>query len=107
MLTGLKLIAGLLGALKAEGDRFKTALEDKDKLFERNEKQLFFNFMRKMLSWRPEDRFTAGELLKDPLWPGDTQAMSDCPGQEDGHVDEAIWQPSKISNACAVAIKNQ
>ena len=30
------------------------------------DKELFLNFMRRMLCWLPEDRATAKELKKDP-----------------------------------------
>ena len=35
-------------------------------VIEGNEKQMFLNFVSRMLRWRPEERGTAQELLSDP-----------------------------------------
>lgn len=41
-------------------------LEDSEEFLEGKNKEMFMTFMRGMLQWRPEDRKTAKELLKDP-----------------------------------------
>lgn len=44
-----------------------TSLEKSEKFLEEGKnKELFMEFMRGMLQWRPEDRKTAKELLDDP-----------------------------------------
>ena len=42
-------------------------LETKLTVLEGDEKQMFLNFVSRLLQWRPEDRATAEELLSD-LW---------------------------------------
>ncbi|KAK2731592.1 hypothetical protein FQN55_004555 [Onygenales sp. PD_40] len=42
------------------------SLEDLETRLEGNDKVLFLKFIRSMLSWLPEDRKTARELLNDP-----------------------------------------
>lgn len=41
-------------------------LESSEDYLEGENKRMFMAFMRGMLQWRPEDRKTARELLKDP-----------------------------------------
>jgi serine/threonine-protein kinase SRPK3 len=41
-------------------------LENSLTSFTGEDKTLFLQFIRRMLRWMPEDRATAGELLKDP-----------------------------------------
>ncbi|PYI11064.1 CMGC protein kinase [Aspergillus sclerotiicarbonarius CBS 121057] len=41
-------------------------LESSEEFLEGRNKDMFLNFMRGMLQWRPEDRKTAKELLEDP-----------------------------------------
>jgi len=40
--------------------------EKKLTVIEGDEKQMFLNFVSRLLRWRPEDRGTAEELLSDP-----------------------------------------
>jgi hypothetical protein len=40
--------------------------ENKLTVLEGDEKQMFLNFVSRLLRWRPEDRGTAQELLSDP-----------------------------------------
>ncbi|CEL08702.1 hypothetical protein ASPCAL11847 [Aspergillus calidoustus] len=50
----------------------ETSLEESEENLEGENKAEFLRFMRGMLQWRPEDRKTASELLKDPWlnkWP--------------------------------------
>lgn len=42
------------------------SLENSVTRYEGEEKETFLTFVRGMLQWRPEDRKTAAELLKDP-----------------------------------------
>jgi len=44
----------------------QVALEDLEQHLEGDSKACFLSFTRKTLQWRPEDRPSAGELLKDP-----------------------------------------
>lgn len=44
----------------------KQILEGTDKRLEVKEKELFLNFVRKILRWKPEERSSAKELLDDP-----------------------------------------
>ena len=48
----------------------KISLEERVSVLEGDEKELFFDFIRSMLKWRPEDRKSATELLKHP-WMAD------------------------------------
>jgi len=41
-------------------------LERSEEFLEGKNKEMFLDFMRGMLQWRPEDRKTAKELLEDP-----------------------------------------
>lgn len=43
-----------------------TSLERSEGFLEGKNKEMFLDFMRGMLEWRPEDRKTAKELLEDP-----------------------------------------
>lgn len=43
-----------------------TSLERSEEFLEGKNKDMFLDFMRGMLQWRPEDRKTAMELLEDP-----------------------------------------
>ena len=43
-----------------------TSLEQSEEFLEGKNKEMFLNFVRGMLQWRPEDRKTARQLLKDP-----------------------------------------
>ncbi|KAI6779942.1 Serine/threonine-protein kinase SRPK [Emericellopsis cladophorae] len=43
-----------------------TSLEQLEKRLEGNDKELFIDFMNKMLQWAPEDRQTPEELMTDP-----------------------------------------
>ncbi|GKZ23577.1 hypothetical protein AbraIFM66951_009850 [Aspergillus brasiliensis] len=47
-------------------------LESSEEYLEGSNKKTFLSFMRGMLQWRPEDRKTAQELLRDPWLNGDT-----------------------------------
>jgi len=49
----------------------KISLEERVSVLEGEEKELFLDFIRSMLRWRPEDRKSATELLKHP-WMADT-----------------------------------
>ncbi|GLA86230.1 hypothetical protein AtubIFM56815_010486 [Aspergillus tubingensis] len=42
------------------------SLDDSEEYIEGEDKQMFMNFMRKMLRWDPEERQSARELLTDP-----------------------------------------
>lgn len=42
-----------------------TSLENSITRFEGEEREKFLEFVRGMLQWRPEDRKTAAQLLKD------------------------------------------
>lgn len=42
------------------------SLESSEENLEGRRKELFLQFMRKMLQWVPEDRHSAAELLHDP-----------------------------------------
>jgi len=42
------------------------SLESSEENLEGRRKELFLQFMRKMLQWAPEDRQSAAELLHDP-----------------------------------------
>jgi hypothetical protein len=44
----------------------KETLEDAVKQIKGEEKELFLNFVKKMLKWKPEERSSAKELLGDP-----------------------------------------
>jgi hypothetical protein len=41
-------------------------LEKLEQFLKERNKEMFLDFMRGMLQWRPEDRKTAEELLQDP-----------------------------------------
>ena len=43
-----------------------TSLEQSEEFLEGKNKEMFLDFVRGMLQWRPEDRKTARQLLKDP-----------------------------------------
>lgn len=43
-----------------------TTLEENENFLEGENKEVFLNFVRGMLQWRPEDRKTAKQLLQDP-----------------------------------------
>ncbi|OJJ68258.1 hypothetical protein ASPBRDRAFT_77961 [Aspergillus brasiliensis CBS 101740] len=47
-------------------------LETSEEYLEGSNKKAFLSFMRGMLQWRPEDRKTAQELLRDPWLNGET-----------------------------------
>lgn len=49
----------------------KISLEERVSVLKGEEKELFLDFIRSMLRWRPEDRKSATELLKHP-WMADT-----------------------------------
>ncbi|CAN9179254.1 unnamed protein product [Alternaria alternata] len=49
----------------------KISLEERVSVLKGEEKELFLDFIRSMLRWRPEDRKSATELLKH-LWMADT-----------------------------------
>ncbi|KAJ5545174.1 kinase domain protein [Penicillium sp. DV-2018c] len=51
------------GLISNENER---GLEKKLTVIEGDEKQIFLNFVSRLLRWRPEDRATAEELLSDP-----------------------------------------
>jgi hypothetical protein len=60
--SGLKL-----GEWKADVDvPSDVSLENSVTRFEGEKKEKFLTFVRGMLQWRPEDRKTAAQLLKDP-----------------------------------------
>lgn len=42
------------------------SLEQAEQFLKGRNKAMFLEFVRGMLAWRPEDRKTAAELLKDP-----------------------------------------
>lgn len=42
------------------------SLEKAERVLSGRSKEMFLNFVRGMLTWRPEDRKTAKELLEDP-----------------------------------------
>jgi serine/threonine-protein kinase SRPK3 len=42
------------------------SLESSEEFLEERDKEMFIDFMRGMLQWRPEDRKTAKDLLQDP-----------------------------------------
>ena len=42
------------------------SLEQSEEFLDGKNKEMFINFLRGMLQWRPEDRKTAMELLQDP-----------------------------------------
>jgi hypothetical protein len=44
----------------------ETNLETEEENLEREEQAQFLVFIKKMLQWRPEDRASASELLRDP-----------------------------------------
>jgi serine/threonine protein kinase len=46
------------------------SLEERISVLEGEEKELFLDFIRSMLRWRPEDRKSAAELLEHP-WMAD------------------------------------
>src|SRR5271170_1079831 len=54
-----------------------TSLEQSEEFLEGKNKEMFLNFMRGMLQWRPEDRKTARQLLKDP-WLNDQVTVPGC-----------------------------
>ncbi|KAF1355821.1 non-specific serine/threonine protein kinase [Lizonia empirigonia] len=47
----------------------KISLEERISVLKGEEKELFLDFIRSMLRWRPEDRKSATELLKHHGWP--------------------------------------
>lgn len=55
-----------LGQLDWDEPKQGGSLEDEEENLEGEEKEVFLAFLRKMLQWRPEDRQSAKELLKDP-----------------------------------------
>ena len=54
-----------------------TSLEQSEEFLEGKNKEMFLNFVRGMLQWRPEDRKTARQLLKDP-WLNDQVTVPGC-----------------------------
>ncbi|MCJ1400130.1 hypothetical protein MMC11_003334 [Xylographa trunciseda] len=54
------------GIFIASKDIANTSLEVEEETLEGEEKVEFLRFLRRMLCWRPQDRASAGELLKDP-----------------------------------------
>jgi serine/threonine protein kinase len=54
------------GAFKHPEMLSDTSLETEEENLEGDEQTQFLVFIRKMLQWRPEDRASASELLKDP-----------------------------------------
>jgi len=54
-----------------------TSLEQSEEFLEGKNKEMFLNFVRGMLQWRPEDRKTARQLLKDP-WLNDHVMVPGC-----------------------------
>jgi hypothetical protein len=53
------------------------SLERSEEFLEGKNKEMFLNFVRGMLQWRPEDRKTARQLLKDP-WLNDHIMVPGC-----------------------------
>jgi serine/threonine-protein kinase SRPK3 len=51
-----------------------TSFEELEKHLEGEDKEMFLDLMRGMITWRPEDRKTPKELIKHP-W---LQAMDTC-----------------------------
>jgi serine/threonine protein kinase len=47
-----------------------TRLEELETRLEGEEKERFLDLIRSMIQWRPEDRKSAGELLKHPWFDG-------------------------------------
>jgi len=54
-----------------------TSLEQSEEFLEGKNKEMFLNFVRGMLQWRPEDRKTARQLLQDP-WLNDHVTVPGC-----------------------------
>ncbi len=54
-----------------------TSLEASEERLVGENKKRFLEFMRGMLQWRPEDRKTAKQLLKDPWLNSPTYSSSD------------------------------
>ncbi|KAK2015919.1 kinase-like protein [Colletotrichum eremochloae] len=54
------------GKLMIDGEIPESSLEEEECNLEGPEKAEFLIFLRKMLQWRPEDRFSARELMGDP-----------------------------------------
>lgn len=54
------------GKLKTEFEKQGGTLEEEMESLEGTEKDECIRFLRRMLQWRPEDRASARELLKDP-----------------------------------------
>ena len=63
-----KLISS--GTLKDGPHAFNRSFEDSITVMTGEEKAEFFRFVRRMLTWLPEERATAAELLADPWLEG-------------------------------------
>jgi hypothetical protein len=56
----------------------KRSLESEESRLQGEEKLLFLAFMRKMLQWRPGDRSSVEDILKDEWLLADLIAMNDA-----------------------------
>ncbi|ATY59030.1 serine threonine [Cordyceps militaris] len=54
------------GMLRGNDGTPNSTLEDEEENLQGDEKAEFLSFLRKMLQWRPEDRASAADLMKDP-----------------------------------------
>ena len=64
--TRMTLSANILGQWRGEIPVPKrTNLEESEENLEGSNKENFLRFVRKMVQWRPEDRQSANQLLKD------------------------------------------
>jgi serine/threonine protein kinase len=54
-----------LGKWKGSADVPQNSLEDSEEYFEGKKKEVFLQFVRKMLQWDPDKRQGARELLTD------------------------------------------
>jgi hypothetical protein len=61
--AGICLIGHWKNEIKVPGEM---SLEESEERLNGRNKEMFLKFMRGMLQWRPEDRKTAKQLLKDP-----------------------------------------
>ena len=73
-----------------------TSLEQSEGFLEGKNKEMFLNFVRGMLQWRPEDRKTARQLLKDP-WLNDQVTVPTALAREGHGLESHLEAPGLIT----------
>jgi serine/threonine protein kinase len=79
MVTGVLVNqATHLGTFKHKDLLSDATLETEEEILEGDEKEKFLALIRRALQWRPEDRPSAGELIRDPwfdrIWQGASES---------------------------------